>query len=628
MCGIFGALKTDPTQIDLDSVFDSLRLRGPNDRGSSYNEKFGILQGHTRLSIHDLSPLGHQPMASSSGRYEIAFNGEVYNYIELRETLEASGVSFRGDSDTEVMLACFEYYGVRSSLERFKGMFAFSLLDLVDGQLYMARDRMGEKPLFYYEKNGQLAWASSLHALRGFGLDLNVSRPSLSKLLRYNYIPAPYSIYENVFKLEPGCLLTMDLTGDRLATRIDKYWALDSFVKKPPLTFDSDEEALLQLEGLLKSSISEQMHADVPLGAFLSGGVDSSLIVALMQNLDNRRVKTFSMGFEDPRYNEAPFAREVATHLNTDHTEYIVTAKDALEVIPKLASIYDEPFADSSQIPTYLVSALAKRQVTVALSGDGGDELFHGYTRYQQTEGRFERFSQLGCGLLGNGLSRMSRAFRQMLSSCSGGRVTSRQILAVSDFLRESNRERFYHSSISCNLEPEAFVLGADLSDSMSSKFEHFVDDFPRDYAFNDIITYLPDDILAKVDRAAMAVSLETRVPFLDRDLVEFALRLPLSYKLRNGEGKWLLRQLLYRYVPQQLIDRPKRGFAVPLGDWLRSELKEWASELLAPTLLIEQGYFNEKSVSFLWNEHQRGNDVSRQLWPILMFQEWLVTNG
>lgn len=623
MCGIFGAFRINPDLVDLDAIYASLKMRGPDDRGVEYDEGYAVLQGHTRLSIHDLSPRGHQPMSSSSGRYEIAFNGEVYNYIELKDALEALSISFKGGSDTEVMLACFERYGVRSSLERFKGMFAFSLLDKEEGKLYLARDRIGEKPLYYYAHDGHLAWASSLQALKGFGLDLNISRPSLSKLLRYNYIPAPDSIYQNVFKLEPGCLLTLNLTDNMSVPQIEKYWNLESFVEQQPLSFDSDVEALFQLEELLKKSIAGQMHADVPLGAFLSGGVDSSLIVAVLQSLDTRKVKTFSMGFEDEKYNEAPFARDVARHLNTDHTEYIVTAKDALRVIPKLATIYDEPFADSSQIPTYLVSALAKQQVTVALSGDGGDELFHGYKRYGRTDARYERFSKPGCVFLGASLSRMPRVLRQLLVSVSRGKLSNRQILSAGHLMRESKQERFYHSSISCNLEPEAFVLGVNPSDSISSKFECFKGDFPRDYAFNDIISYLPDDILTKVDRAAMAVSLETRVPFLDHELVEFAARLPLSYKSRNGEGKWLLRELLYQYVPRELIDRPKRGFSVPLGDWLRGDLREWAESLLAPEVLSRGAFFDAKAILSLWDEHQRGYDVSSQLWPILMFQEW-----
>ena len=625
MCGIFGSCRVNRSQINLEPVYEALRMRGPDDRGVEFNEQFGVLQGHTRLSIHDLSPLGHQPMLSSTGRYEIAFNGEVYNYVALREILKSEGIQFRGDSDTEVMLACFERYGVEASLAKFKGMFAFSLLDIEEGKLYLARDRMGEKPLYYYENNGQIAWSSNVNALKSFGIDLKVSRRSLAKLLRYNYIPAPFSIYENVHKLEAASILSIDLSRASLEPSVEKYWEVSEFVDQPLLSFATDGEVLAQLEKLLKNAVQGQMHADVPLGAFLSGGVDSSLIVSLMQSLDTRRVKTFSMGFEDEKYNEAPFARDVANHLGTDHTEYIVSAKDALGVIPKLASIYDEPFADSSQIPTYLVSALAKKEVTVALSGDGGDELFHGYNRYNRTRARFDHFNKPGASFLGGVLSRAPKFTRQMLSSMSGRRVTSRQILAVTELLRETTQSRFYHSSISCNLEPETFVLGVSASDSVNPNFECFHQEFPRDYAFNDIITYLPDDILVKVDRAAMAVSLETRVPFLDHELVEFAMRLPLAYKSRAGVGKWPLRELLYRYVPQKMIDRPKRGFAVPIGDWLRGELKGWAEALLAEDVLMRDSFFDSKAVTKLWNEHLRGHDVSPQLWPILMFQEWYL---
>jgi asparagine synthase (glutamine-hydrolysing) len=624
MCGIFGAFGLPKSEVDLSSVFNALKLRGPDDSGAIYHDQYGVLLGHTRLAIHDLSALGHQPMLSASGRYQIVFNGEVYNYRELKRDLEAAGFSFRGGSDTEVMLACFDHWGVAEALKQFKGMFAFALLDLRDGRLYLSRDRMGEKPLYYYVKNGVYVWASNLNALKAICGSLEISHKSLAKFLRYGYIPSPHCIYHNVYKVEPATLITIKLASARDTPTVDRYWDAQKLGEMDPLCFDSDLAAVNALQDVLKASVESQMDADVPLGAFLSGGVDSSLIVALMQSFGGRPVKTFSMGFDDPRYNEAPFARDVARFLKTDHTEYIVTAQDALDVIPQLASIYDEPFADWSQIPTCLVSAIAKRQVTVALSGDGGDELFHGYKRYARTDTRFKQFNQPGCVMLGSGLSLMPLWLRQWLSTASRGKLSSRQILALGHLLSESDQGRFYHSSISSNLEAEAFVVGVAESDSHCSKFESFNKEFPRDYAFNDLVTYLPDDILVKVDRAAMSQSLETRVPLLDRDVVEFAMRLPMSMKIRDGKSKWLLRQLLYKYVPARLIDRPKRGFSIPINDWLRNDLHEWASDLLASENISKGGYFDTRLVGSIWKEHQSGKNSSAVLWPILMFQKWL----
>lgn len=623
MCGIFGTIGIRRDDVDLNAVLAALYLRGPDDSGVEYNDQLGVLLGHTRLAIHDLSPMGHQPMLSATGRYQIVFNGEVYNYADLREVLEAGGSSFRGHSDTEVMLACFEHFGVSESLRQFKGMFAFALLDHHDACLYLARDRMGEKPLYYYKKNGVYAWASNLNALKAICGKLQVSRASLAKLLRYTYIPSPHCIYEDVYKVEPATLITIKLGSKQASPKIDQYWDIKEVAQRETLVFDSDECAVSALEGVLKDSVQGQMDADVPLGAFLSGGVDSSLIVALMQSCGRRPVETFSMGFEDPRYDESPYAREVASHLGTDHTEYIVTAKDALDLIPSLADIYDEPFADSSQIPTCLVSSLARQKVTVALSGDGGDELFHGYSRYSAVDARYRRFQMPGLGLLGKCLSATPRSFKQLLAASSGGRIASRQIVALAELMYEKKQHRFYHSCVSWNLEPEAFILGSVPGDSYNSKFECFDGDFPRDYAYNDLVTYLPDDILVKVDRAAMSQSLETRVPLLDRDVVEFALRLPMSMKVRDGKSKWLLRELLYKHVPSRLIDRPKRGFAIPLNDWLRCELKEWASDLLATDNISKDGFFDCEVVASAWKEHQRGQNMSAILWPILMFQEW-----
>ncbi len=625
MCGIFGSLGISLGDVNIQGVFNTLKNRGPNDQGYSFDEKNGVLLGHTRLSIHDLSPLGHQPMISPTARYEIAFNGEIYNYGSLKEELIRLGYTFRGDSDTEVMLSCFEEYGVVKSLEKFIGMFAFSLHDQQKQRLYLARDRMGEKPLFYHLTERSLAWGSGVSVFRHFKtLKRSISKPSLAKLLRYNYIPSPSSIYNEVFKLPPGSLMVMDLRKGLGAKVIKKYWAVQDHVEKEPLRFDSDQEAIDELERLVENAVSGQMQSDVPLGAFLSGGVDSSLIVAMMQKLGSQKVKTFSMGFEVEKYNEAPFAREVANHLKTDHTEYIVTAQDALDVIPNLGSIYDEPFADSSQLPTYLVSKLARNQVTVALSGDGGDELFYGYGRYDLTEKRFNQFDKWGFSLWGNYLAKIPLQTRNLISNALSGKVTSRQLKSVAELMKYQEKNEFYHSCVSVNLDSENIVLGATLENSKNPLFDLFKEGGAENYSYIDMLTYLPDDILTKVDRAAMGVSLETRVPLLDHKIVEFALRLPMTYKSREGQGKWILRELLYRQVPRELIERPKKGFAVPLGSWLREDLRPWAEDLLSEKTLIDEGLLSRKLIRSMWNQHLIGADLSPQLWPILMLNQWI----
>ena len=622
MCGIFGSINFDEESVDLEKAFAALHLRGPDSQGFSFDKTFGVILGHTRLSIHDLSSLGHQPMVSGSGRFEIAFNGEVYNYQSLRKGLEARGDHFRGDSDTEVMLACFEQYGVVEAVKKFTGMFAFSLLDREKGELFLVRDRIGEKPLYYTKRGAQWVWASSLSAFGAFGLEPEVSRPALGKLLRYNYIPAPDSIFEGVYKLRPGSILRICLSGGEHS--VETYWEMSDVVAQSPLTYERTADLVDALEKLLVESIKGQMQADVPLGAFLSGGVDSSLIVALVQKLNDQKVKTFSMGFEDASYNEAPFAKAVAEHLGTDHTEHIMSERDVLDVVPQLPAIYDEPFADSSQLPTFLISKIAGREVTVALSGDGGDELFHGYEHYQRIQNRYRRYNGHRLSRLVGLLADAPPECRALMSRWSFGVLTQRRLLALGKMFQEKDEAEFYHLSISRNLEPERYVIGLSEGPARCERYPFFAEEFPRDYALNDIAMYLPDDILTKVDRAAMRVSLETRVPLLDHRVVEFALRVPLSMKERDGKGKWLLRELLYKYVPRELIERPKRGFAVPLGAWLRGPLRSWVEDTLSQETLKRQNYFCPKAVSDLWGEHLRGSDVSPQLWAILMFQLWM----
>lgn len=630
MCGIFGSLGVSLGDVHLDRVFSSLGSRGPDDKGYSYDESLGVLLGHTRLAIHDLSPLGHQPMESRTGRFEIVFNGEIYNYQEIRDALLTKGYAFRGNSDTEVMLAAFEEWGVQEALCKFVGMFAFALYDKREQKLILARDRMGEKPLYYYKQGGVIAWGSTLSVFNGFtGFTKTLSQSALAKLLRYRYIPGEESVFEEVSKLAPASMMEVDLTAEVRSTEVKKYWDSRDYIGGGKFEYNSDQEVITSFEYLLERAVGRQMQADVPLGAFLSGGVDSSLIVATMQRLSESKVQTYSIGFDVDPYNEAPYARDVAKHLNTEHTEHIVSAKDALEVIPLLASIYDEPFADSSAIPTYLVSKMARKNVTVALSGDGGDELFHGYVgRYSQCDSYFERYANSRFAWAGSLLTQVPLSVRGKVVECLAQwgyqSLSTRKLRALGDLLSSSSKVELHDFSVSCNLDASAYLLSASVEQSRHSGIRVVTGDFPRDYSLIDLHTLLPGDMLCKVDRASMGVSLETRVPLLDKDIVEWGIGLPMRYKLRDGIGKWVLRESLYKSVPQLLIDRPKKGFSVPLDQWLRGELKDWADALLNQSQLINDAIFDQKLVAQAWKQHKLGVNMATVLWPILMVNQWL----
>jgi asparagine synthase (glutamine-hydrolysing) len=573
-------------------------------------------------------------MISSSGRYIIAFNGEIYNFKELQEELRRAGASFRGHSDTEVMLEAIERWGLESSLSRFYGMFAFALIDLKERKLDLARDRMGEKPLYYGWQGNALIFGSELKALRNHPCwQGDIDRKALGLLLRHNLIPAPWTIHQNVFKLPPASFLTIDLSApDNNQRPIPKrYWHLEQcFLPTEDKSFQS---CSMELEQLLGNVIEDQMVSDVPLGAFLSGGIDSSTVVALMQSRASQQVKTFSIGFDEPGFNEAIHAAEVARHLKTEHTELYVQPRDALELVPRLPELYDEPFADSSQLPTYLVSQMTRKHVTVALSGDGGDELFCGYSRYPAVLKRWQKRN--GAGSLGRRFIAampewlVSRAIRTLIPSQQG-----RSRLAVAHRLKAeralasaTDLSEFYRESLSFWNEPECLLnsqaepeygLNAPLPEGVPT-------DNLKTLMWRDLNWYLPDDILVKVDRAAMACSLETRVPMLDPRIVEFALSLPVNYNLSGGVGKQVLRSVLYRHVPQALVDRPKQGFAVPVAVWLRGPLKPWAESLLQPGMIRQQGYLNERVVMAYWHEHLSGReDYSAELWGVLMFLAWM----
>ncbi|MBU2955614.1 asparagine synthase (glutamine-hydrolyzing) [Marinobacter sp. F3R08] len=641
MCGFAGFAGPEllgsrsQTESVLSAMGQAIRHRGPDAGGVWFDGELRLGLVHRRLSIIDLSELGAQPMASESGRYVISFNGEIYNFRRLKAELETLGARFRGHSDTEVMLAAFEAWGVGQALGRFNGMFAFALADRHQRKLYLARDRMGEKPLYYGWQGHTLLFGSELKALTCHpSWKGEVNRGALPLLLRHNFIPAPHSIYTGINKLPPASFISLDLTklepGKLPAPAL--YWHLES-------QFSSDREwtfegASSHLEQLLEEVVGDQMVSDVPLGAFLSGGVDSSTIVALMQKQASQPVRTFSIGFNEDGFNEAEHAAAVANHLGTNHTELYVTEQNARELVPSLPQIYDEPFADSSQLPTYLVSEMTRKHVTVALSGDGGDELFCGYTRYPSMLRGWQRRGSLGSrlkslsGRLPSGLT--AHAIRALVPSQKGRSVEAIQfrIARARAIASARSLSEFYRQSVSLWADPGMALVEPGESDyGLTGPLPDQVSDNElKTLMWRDLNWYLPDDILTKVDRAAMACSLETRIPMLDHRVVSFAMGLPVSLNMNGNIGKQVLRSVLYRHVPREMIDRPKQGFAVPVGAWLRGGLREWAEELLEPARLREQGYWKADMVRQVWREHLSGReDYSSELWGILMLQAWLA---
>lgn len=614
--------------------------RGP-DSGSCWSDiNSGIHLGHQRLSIQDLSPAGVQPMHSSSGRYVLAFNGEIYNHLELRGLL--GNVHWRGNSDTETLVEAISAWGLKQTLDRTIGMFAISLWDRKDRLLTLARDRLGEKPLYYgwqgNVENRSFLFASDLSAFKvhpAFSADIN--RGALSLFMRHNCIPAPHSIYNGIYKLKPGCLLNVSLAFPD--PKFDTYWSLPQVAEygvSHPFE-GTDIQALNSLESLLLDSVRQQMAADVPLGAFLSGGIDSSIVVALMQAQSSQPVKTFTIGFNEESHNEAVHAKAVAHHLGTDHTDLYVTPQQALDAIPRLATLYSEPFADSSQIPTFLLSHLTRQHVTVSLSGDGGDELFTGYKRYSFASNFWESINSIPLpvrNLAAKGISSFPSTFWNILFSSLNPLLPTTlrranlgdKFLKASQLLSSVSAEDLYLNSIS-GWQPESVVLGGQepftYLRGMSLPLEGL--SVMQRFMAVDSISYLPDDILVKLDRASMGVSLETRVPLLDHRVVEFAWQLPMHLKFRHGVGKWALREVLYRHVPKTLIDRPKMGFGVPIHNWLRGPLREWAEEMLSDTRLTQEGFFNPVAIREKWSEHLSGKrNWQHQLWSVLMFQAWL----
>jgi asparagine synthase (glutamine-hydrolysing) len=648
MCGIAGFFAPNQPQDLRDIACDMVRRlahRGPDDEGVWSEESAGLALAHRRLAILDLSVAGHQPMISQHGRFVIVFNGEIYNHLAIRQELERNSFSaggWRGHSDTETLLAAVTVWGLERTLKLAVGMFAFALWDREEKALYLARDRIGEKPLYYGLHKNTLLFASELKAIRAYpGFQAEVDRDALALFLRHNAIPAPLSIYRDILKLPPGTFLKVNQenVSNGVLPTPKPYWSMlevavngqENLFKGNPL------KAIDELDRLLRQSISGQMLADVPVGAFLSGGVDSSAVAALMQAQSTKPIKTFSIGFHEGDYDEAHYARAVATHLETDHTELYVTPEQVLAVIPRLSKLYDEPFADVSQLPTFLVSELAQRNVKVCLSGDGGDELFGGYNRYTAGARLWNHLRWLPKTIRSGLAAGINAArpstwdlyfdrFGSILPISWRVRTPGIKLQKISEMLKASSQEEVYLRLISNWFNPEEIVIGGKppsghpqnwLCASLMPAFEHQM-------MCMDSLSYLPDDILVKVDRAAMGVSLETRIPMLDHRVIEFAWTLPLDMKIRSNEGKWLLRKVLDRYIPPSLIDRPKAGFSVPIDSWLRGPLRNWAENLLNPEILKEQGFFVVEPIKTKWSEHLDGKrDWSSQLWSVLMFQAW-----
>ncbi|TCS64718.1 asparagine synthase (glutamine-hydrolyzing) [Varunaivibrio sulfuroxidans] len=639
MCGFVGYLnpKGGQSAAEMDALVlamaETIAYRGPDDAGSWCDPETGVALGHRRLSIIDLSPMGRQPMVSADGRYVIIYNGEIYNFPEIRAELEGAGVCFRGHSDTEVILEAWAAWGGARTVKRMLGMFALALWDRRERRLTLVRDRLGIKPVYWGWNRGVLFFGSQPGPFTKHpGWRGEIDRDALCAFVRHGYVPAPHSIYGGIEKLEPGVMVDIAADGAAVKTR---YWDMRSLARRegglPVAT--TDAAATDALEDLLKDAIGRRMVADVPLGAFLSGGIDSSTVVALMQAQSARPVKTFSIGFHEHGYDEARHAKAVAAHLGTEHTELYVDPGHARDALAGMATWYDEPFADSSQVPTYLVSEMTRRHVTVSLSGDGGDELFGGYNRYFLGAALWRRFGHWPGplrGLVAGGLKTLTPSAWNTLLSVLPDRIRPPQvgdkIHKLADILSLDSQQALYLRLVSQWGDPAALVPGAREPRGLlwDETVHDDVPDFVERMQYLDTVTYLPDDILTKVDRASMAVSLEARVPLLDHRVVEFAWGLPKHQKIRGGEGKWLLRQVLYRHVPKKLMARPKMGFGVPIDSWLRHELRDWAEAMLSENRLRDEGFFDPTEVRKIWSDHLSGKcNAQYVLWNILQFQSW-----
>lgn len=636
MCGINGIVLKLPQDVGgrLKKMNNAILHRGPDRQGVWQNEENTLGLSHVRLSILDLSDTGNQPMVSSSGRYVIVFNGEIYNYLSLKSDLDKEKfVNWRGKSDTEVLLESIEHWGLHQTVSKCIGMFAFGLYDKKERRLYLVRDRMGEKPLYYGWVKNNFVFSSDLDAITSLPeFDNKISRNSLGLYLQFSSVPEPYSIYENINKLKSGSILTFDIVKFEFST--ENYWNLKELINKK--NYSSAEEAINELDYLLRDSVFMQMQSDVSAGAFLSGGIDSSTIAAIMQSLSSNKIDTFCVGFHNKEYDEAEYARRVAQHIGTNHHELYVGDKELLDVVPKLSSIYSEPFSESSQIPTYLVSKLAKQKVNITLSGDAGDELFCGYWRYHFAKNLHQKLnkiplplrtttyrflSQIPYGLwkiLLFPLSQRKGAYNAKLNYPD-------KVLKFLPLLNLTSDVELYHRGfMGGDLEVNKLLIDFEEPDTIFTQDSLDTDNYYDKMMYYDLMGYLPNNNLTKVERASMAISLENRVPLLDHRIVSFALSLPQEYKIHNNQDKWILKQVLYRYVPEDLFNRPKKGFSVPLSDWLRGSLKDWAAEILDEKTIKEAGFFNYEIINKYWQEHQSGKrNWSGKLWKLIIFQDW-----
>ena len=651
MCGLAGIIsaeRLDPAL--LARMADAVAHRGPDDQGMWIERQGRIGFAHRRLSVVDLSQQGHQPMNSADGRFVISYNGEIYNHAEIRREIDAQfgPRAWRGHSDTETLVEAIARWGLESALTRCVGMFALSLWDVKDQRLFLARDRFGEKPLYFGWVGSDFAFASELPAMRLHPQFANrICRSALRQFAARNYVPAPLSIYEGIYKLQPGCILTAspDIASFKQSDpllpgfsspqlKLDRYWSYrQTVIDGLSQPFENEGLALEELEAALAEAVMGQSLADVPVGAFLSGGIDSATIVALYQKYSSQSVRTYTIGFEDIAFDEAPAARAVAAHLGTHHHEHYVTARDAQHVIPKLPSIYGEPFADSSQIPTYLISAFARSEVMVALSGDGGDELFGGYNRYLGLAGAWQKLERMGLSMRSIGglaLGSVPSGAWNVMARAAGRRPQPHFGEKVRKSFRligpAADADELLGGFLDEWWEEGSPVLGAsDADDAISDASLGRDLPVPLQFMYRDATGYLPDDILCKVDRASMAVSLESRVPYLDHRVAAVAARIPLGLKLRQGRGKHILRQLLHKQAPRHLFERPKAGFAIPVGNWIRGPLRGWAEELLDPARMADEGWLHPKVIQRRWQDHLAGRrDSTSAIWAILMFQAWL----
>ena len=651
MCGIAGfALKggfeADSAEREARAMADAIIHRGPDGSGAWVDGAAGIAMSHRRLSIIDLSSTGAQPMHSDSNRYVISFNGEIYNHNQLRNELSGEGIRWRGTSDTESFLAAVEVWGIERALKKTIGMFAFALWDKKTEELTLARDRMGEKPLYYGNNSGYFFFGSELKALKAHPRFEGIEDiDALPLFLRHGYIPSPYSIYKGIKKLLPGTYLTIPLNSIQQieSVPIVHYWSLEETVKdgQSNLFSGTEEEATQELEDLLCKVVKNQSAADVPIGAFLSGGIDSSTVVALMQAQSSRPVKTFTIGFREKGYDEAEHAKAVAKHLGTDHTELYVSPEEAQGVIPQLPALYDEPFADSSQIPTSLISNLTRQHVKVSLSGDGGDELFGGYNRYAWTRKIWNKMKWLPLSarkLIGRIIASQPESrwnsLYHIVSAALPQTLRLRQagvkIHKLGEIIQEQSPDLIYRSLVSQWKSPGEIIPGSKENETFLTKELGGISerDIEQRMMFLDGLTYLPDDLLVKVDRAAMGTSLETRIPFLDHRVVELAWRLPLEMKIKSGVGKKPIRKILENHLPRELFDRPKMGFAIPVGDWLRGSLRDWAEDLLSEKQLGDSNVFDVSKIRRVWARHlTEGSGLAYQLWTVLIYQSWREAN-